>query len=94
MYVNARYLKNGEPRGRSYVFRCDDEKVEEGDVMLANGKKVKVVGECDFYEEIVKRYGEENIVKLEKRKEQEIIPVLQERTENAGRRSMWHLMMR
>ena len=63
-YIKCKYLKDGEPHGRTYTFKADFP-VQFGDIVLASGKKVVVVPEPVNMAQ-VRGFGEERIRAVEK----------------------------
>lgn len=64
-YIKAKFLKDGNPTGRSYTYKATDD-VKPGDIVKnVNGTKLMVTDE-PVDENWLKTYGAENIATVEK----------------------------
>lgn len=64
-YIKAKFLKDGNPTGRSYTYKAMDD-VKPGDIVKnVNGTKLMVTDE-PIDENWLKTYGAENIATVEK----------------------------
>lgn len=64
-YIKAKFLKDGNPTGRSYTYKATDD-VKPGDIVKnVNGTKLMVIDE-PVDENWLKTYGTENIATVEK----------------------------
>lgn len=64
-YIKAKFLKDGNPTGRSYTYKATDD-VKPGDIVKnVNGTKLMVTDE-PVDENWLKTYGTENIATVEK----------------------------
>lgn len=64
-YIKAKFLKDGNPTGRSYTYKVTDD-VKPGDIVKnVNGTKLMVTDE-PVDENWLKTYGAENIATVEK----------------------------
>lgn len=69
-YIKAKFLKNGNPTGRSYTYKTHDD-VKAGDIVEnVNGTKLIIIDK-DVSEEWVDAYGDQNIAIVKKIKESE-----------------------
>lgn len=64
-YIKAKFLKDGNPTGRSYTYKATDD-VKPGDIVKnVNGTKLMVTDE-PVDDNWLKTYGTENIATVEK----------------------------
>lgn len=64
-YIKAKFLKDGNPTGRSYTYKATDD-VKPGDIVKnVNGTKLMVTDE-PVDENWLKTYGAENISTVKK----------------------------
>ena len=64
-YIKAKFLKDGNPTGRSYTYKATDD-VKPGDIVKnVNGTKLMVTDE-PVDENWLKTYGAERIATVEK----------------------------
>lgn len=64
-YIKAKFMKDGKPTGRAYVYRCDDE-VNPGDIVTDDkGSKMVIIEESVGINWVL-TYGSENIKVVKK----------------------------